>query len=89
MTRHEALTADTFHFTGRHPCARVVGPRGGITEAITVARRNGMTQTWQRDPARYRVPVKHGFYEYATITHDNAAQWHTEATCPLRAQNQQ
>ena len=88
MTRDEALYADTFHFTGRHPCARIVGPRGGITEAITVAQRNGMTQTWKRDQTRFRVPVKHGFYEYAQITNDNAANWHTEATCPLLTQNQ-
>ena len=24
------------------------------------ARRNGQTKTWKRDPARFRIPVKHG-----------------------------
>lgn len=29
---------------------------------------NGQPQTWKRDPARVRVPVKFGLYRYDQIT---------------------
>lgn len=31
-------------------------------------RRNGRTQTWKRDTARFRIPVKCGFRTYGEIT---------------------
>jgi len=39
-------------------------------------RRNGMTQTWKRAPARFRVPVKFGMYDYDQITDITAYQVH-------------
>ena len=85
VTKEQALTAETFHYTGQHLCTRTTGPRGGVTEHITIARRNGRTQTWQRAPGRFRVPVKHGLRTYGAITEWNADQWHTADTCPLNA----
>ena len=31
-------------------------------------RRNGATQTWKRDPNRFRIPVKFGLKGYGQIT---------------------
>lgn len=35
-------------------------------------RRNGKTKTWKTRPDDFRIPVKHGLYDYGTITQDNA-----------------
>lgn len=32
------------------------------------ARRNGRAQTWKRDPARFRIPIKFGLYGTGAIT---------------------
>ena len=39
------------------------------------ARRNGRTQTWKTRPTEFRIPIKHGLYTYAEITHWNASEW--------------
>lgn len=83
VTKEQALTANYFHYTGRHQCTRTVGPRGGITERITNVRRNGDTKTWVTRPAEFRVPIKYGMYEYAYIDHTNAGDFHTADECPL------
>ena len=83
ITKAQAITAHTFHFTGHHACSRTIGPRGGVTERITVARRTGTTTTWKRTPQRFSVPVMHGLYEHSTITDFNAHNWHTADDCPL------
>lgn len=67
ITKEQALTADTFHYTGRHLCTRTVG--------------------WKRDPSAFRVPVKYGLYESASITHANAHEWHTTEDCPLQQEH--
>lgn len=89
VTQEQAVSAGStraeFHFTGRHQCTRTVGPRGGITERITVARVNGACRTWARDPQRFRLPVKHGLYEYGEIADYNAGNWHRAEDCPLNA----
>ena len=38
-------------------------------------RRNGKTQTWKTRPGEFRIPVKHGMYDYGDITHETASQW--------------
>ena len=83
ITKEHALTANTFHYTGRHDCVRTIGPRGGITERITRVRRSGKTQIWKTRPDQFRVPVKFGLCESAEITHTNATDWHTAENCPL------
>ena len=85
VTKAEALTASEFHYTGRHDCTRVVGPRGGVKVTITACRRSGRTQTWTTRPDAFRVPVKYGLYESAAITDENAHDWHTADACPLNA----
>ncbi len=72
------------HYTGRHGCKRVIGPRGGVTETVTRVRPSGACQTWKTRPEDFRLPVKYGMYESAEITHRNASEWHTAADCPLR-----
>ena len=38
-------------------------------------RRNGKTQTWKRQPGKFRIPCKYGMYEYVDITDQNASEW--------------
>jgi len=76
--------AREFHYTGRHECTRTVGPRGGVTVNITSVRRSGETQTWKRDAARFRVPVKYGLYESFEITEQTASDFHLPEDCPIR-----
>lgn len=81
---HSDICKD-IHYTGKADCARHVGKRGGIKEYVTHARPNGKCQTWKRDPLRFRLPVKHGMYDYGEITQDNAGDWHLASDCPLNA----
>jgi len=39
------------------------------------ARRNGRTKTWKRQPGAFRIPVKHGMYDYFYIDNRNAGEW--------------
>jgi hypothetical protein len=69
-----------YHFMG---CARHIGPRGGMTETIERWRTNGAVQTWKRDPSRFRLPIKHGLYDYSEITDETADRFHFATDCPL------
>lgn len=86
VTKAQAVAADyrhTFHYTGRHECARIVGPRGGVRETIVLARVSGKCQTWKTRPDDFRLPVKHGLYESSAITPENAGEWHLAEECPI------
>jgi len=39
------------------------------------ARRNGKTKTWKTRPGDFRIPCKHGLYDYFYITQENASDW--------------
>lgn len=41
----------------------------------TRARVNGKMKTWKRDPNRFQLPMKHGFYTCFYITAENAHEW--------------
>lgn len=86
ITKDEALTANEFHYTGKQQCTATTGTRGGVKLSYVKARRNGKTQTWKTRPDEFRVPVKHGLYEYGEITLSDAENWHTAENCPLREQ---
>jgi len=43
---------------------------------------NGKVQTWKRDPARVRVPLKHGLYRYDYLTEPYLTRFHFERDCP-------
>jgi hypothetical protein len=87
MTKEQAMDQKTqwaeIHYTGKHECKRTIGPRGGETLSITRVRANGKCQTWKRDPARFRLPIKHGLYEYGEITQDNCSDFHLVSECKL------
>ena len=57
-----------------HPaesCAQTAeqGPRGGWHYPRTEQyRRNGRTQTWKREPARFSIPVKYGLRDAFRLT---------------------
>lgn len=86
VSKEQALTCNDFHYVGRHPCSRHVGPRGGVQEHVTNVRRSGKTQVWKRNKYRFCVPVKYGLYESDAITEDNAQYFHVVSECPLHAE---
>lgn len=71
------------HYTGKHPCTRTIGPKGGVKENITHVRKSGKCQTWKRSPERFCMPVKHGLYESGYIDNHNCSDFHLGADCPL------
>jgi hypothetical protein len=80
LTKAQAMTEQEFHVG---TCKRIVGPRGGVTIKQEIWRRNGQTQTWKTRPNEFRVPVKHGLYDYSQITTFYAHHWHAASECPL------
>jgi len=85
MTKEQCLNAGgkEIHYTGRHECTRVVGPKGGVKENITRVRASGQCQTWKRDTNRFRLPIKYGLYESWAINQDNCGDFHLASECPL------
>ena len=41
------------------------------------ARRNGRTQTWKRDPSRFRIPYKYGFRGTSALTEADLSTFDT------------
>jgi hypothetical protein len=83
ITREQAITANEFHFGH---CTRTVGPRGGTQISSMHWRRNGFTQTWKREPEKFRVPIKHGLRDFGNIDnyfYCNTDSFHTAENCPL------
>ena len=76
------------HYTGHHACTIKVGPWGereyNIT--VTVVRVSGKCKTWERDPGRFRLPVKYSLYELFSfyIDQDNCADFHLTSECEPR-----
>lgn len=79
---------DEIHCEVVRNCQRTVGPRGGVTEKIVRVRPSGRCQTWKRDTARFRLPVKYGMYESSEITQENADAFHLAADCPTEKEKQ-
>lgn len=44
---------------------------------------NGSCRVWKRSPHRFRVPLKHGLYEYWELTEKNASLFHREEDCSV------
>lgn len=47
-------------------------------------RRNGRTQTWVRQPDKFRIPVKHGLYSYGQLT-DGMSEMHCICECDQKS----
>lgn len=78
ISQDQADTANVFHVdkpVAARRCDSVRGPERW--------RRNGKTQRWKRDPLRFRIPIKHGMYDYGEITQEEANLFHTGADCPF------
>lgn len=69
-------------------CKRIVGARGGITDKVVRVRPSGRCQTWKRDTARFRLPVKFGLYESGEIDDVNASNFHLASACPIEKEKQ-
>lgn len=81
ITKAQALTATEFH---HGPCRVVRGARGGTELKQERWRRNGKTQTWVKRPNEWRVPIKHGMYDYRNIFWGaESREWHVAEDCPL------
>lgn len=76
--------AEEGYFWHENGCHTTVGPRGKVTNHVTLWRRNGATKTWVKSPERFRVPIKTGFRgPFAYLTNENAESFHTAANCPI------
>lgn len=78
ITPQQAESEDFFHVEGH--CNVSIGQRGRVKLDFILYRRNGAFREWKRT-GKWRVPLKHGMYEYAEITEDNANEWHVESEC--------
>ena len=83
VTKEDALTENEFHLG---TCSSITGPRGGVTIRRYVARRNGKTKTWKRQPEKFQVPYRYGLYEHGYITSWSDA--HCEKDCPLNREEE-
>ena len=87
ITKTQALTTQEFHAEFPGGCSQKTGPEGGIKVIQEVWRRNGKTQTWKTRPSEWRIPVKHGLYDYGNIRDYDADKFHTTEDCPLNQEN--
>ena len=80
VTRDNAETVQRFHPASA--CSRPVtlGPRGGLIfpRGVDTYRRNGRTQTWKREPARFSISLKFGLRSAGRLTEWEAERdsWH-------------
>ena len=80
ITRKQALEDHDFHEQGS--CYLRQGPRGGLVFHFTNWRRNGQTKLWKRDPNRFRIPIKTGFYGPCSyLTNENLDEFHSHSEC--------
>jgi len=42
---------------------------------------SGKVQRWKRDPERFRVPLKHGLYNYGALLPGDECRCHLESEC--------
>ena len=86
ITKAQAMALsvrDEVHYTGKHECTKVVGPRGGVKYNITVARVTGQCKTWKWDERKFHIGVVHGMRDYGSIDEWNNTNWHLASECPL------
>ena len=67
ITKTQAMTHDNFEDTSSNNA-------DGTPQRW---RRNGATKTWKTRPTHFRIPVKHGLYNYGYIDQDNAPYFKT------------
>ena len=84
INMQQAISAHEFH---AGECVKTIGKRCGVKITQEIWRRNGKTKLWKTRPTEYQVPIKHGLYDYDTITPDKV-NWlngnvHTSEDCPL------
>jgi hypothetical protein len=65
ITKKQAITANHFEMVN-HKNADGTQVRW---------RRNGKTKLWKTRPTHFRIPVKHGLYNYGYIDQDNAHEF--------------
>lgn len=87
ITREQAIELGKNHALHVHKgeCKKIIGPRGGVTYRIEEWRPNGACQIWLsgENAHKFKLPIKHGLYEYDYITHENADEFHLASECPI------
>ncbi len=71
ITKEDAISGGIFHHSAA--CSPFRTERW---------RSNGKCQTWKRNTERFRLPVKHGLYNYSEITEATASEFHRAEDCP-------
>jgi hypothetical protein len=81
ITKEQAMQGGRFHF--EHPilCRKEVGKRGAVRFRAEIWRSNGRCKTWKRSPEKFKLPIKHGLWDYGYITEQNAQYFHREEDC--------
>ena len=86
MTKQQAEKSrhgDILHYTGKHPCAQIIGKLGGETFSIVRCRVSGKCKTWKTRANQFYLPIKHGLYEHGAVNQMNCQNFHLESQCPL------
>ena len=65
ITKQQALTTNNFEHTNLL----------NADKTPLRCRSNGQCKTWKTRPDEFKLPVKHGLYDYFYITQENAAEW--------------
>jgi hypothetical protein len=87
VTFEQAIASSQFHFG---ECSVSYGVTGKARPRLqqNVWRRNGATKTWKSRPGAFRIPVKHGMYQYGYIDDTMNAIVHAAEDCPALAEAQ-
>ena len=87
VTKEQALNCKQFKQIYRYPksfkegllslSSRIPNYKKELETAILLDkpanwRANGKCQTWKTRPDEFKLPIKHGLYDYGYITHENA-----------------
>ncbi len=84
ITKEQAVglcRGDELHFG---ECKKEIGPRGGVQLSVCRVRVNGQVKTWVKSPSRFRIPIKHGLYEYGQVDEYNCQKFHLAKDCPVK-----
>jgi hypothetical protein len=85
ITFEQAIASSRFHIG---ECSVSYGVTGKARPKVTMSewRRNGATKTWKTRPGAFRIPVKHGMYQYGYIEEVDGSVVHTAEDCTALAE---
>lgn len=82
VTYTQALIENDFHYN--IGCERTKPGSNSVTMIRVMCwRRNGKTKIWKTRPGEFRIPIKHGLYDYSYLTDKNAHLFHVASECEV------